>query len=149
MFYVKRHVNLKSLMNCELILKIKSLGKVFFNVIFNQKNIFKPYIMGALMKRRPNNLTTNNRNVQVKTSQPKVFLFKTKLKDRSTWVAQSVKPSTSAQVMIFWFLSQTPTRLCNDSMEPVWDSLSLPLSLGPSPTCVHVCMLALSLAPKT
>lgn len=31
----KGHINLISLLNCELILKIKSLGKVFVSIIFN------------------------------------------------------------------------------------------------------------------
>ena len=63
-----------------------------------------------------------------------------------TWVAQSVKCLTSAQVMISLFMSSSPTFvsvLTTQSLEPASDSVSL-FSLCPSPTCT----LSLSLSQK-
>ena len=55
---------------------------------------------------------------------------------RGAGVAQSVKPPTSAQVMILWFMNSSPTSgsvLTAQSLEPASDSvspsLSAPLSL--------------------
>ena len=53
---------------------------------------------------------------------------------RGAWVAQSVKPPTSAQVMISWFVGSSPATgsgLTAQSMEPA--SHSAPFSLCPSP----------------
>ena len=61
------------------------------------------------------------------------------------WVAQSVKCPTSAQVMISWFASLSPTSgsvLIAQSLEPALDSVSP--SLCPSPACA----LSLSLKNK-
>ena len=52
---------------------------------------------------------------------------------RGTWVTQSVKQPTSAQVMISWFVGSSPTLgsvLTAHSLEPVSDSFSLSLSLS-------------------
>ena len=53
-----------------------------------------------------------------------------------TWVAQSVRCPTLAQVMISWFMSSSPASgsvLTAWSLEPASDSVSL--SLCPSPAC--------------
>ena len=59
-----------------------------------------------------------------------------------TWVAQSVKHPTSAQVMISWFVGLSPALgsvLTAQSLEPVSDSVSPPLSLHPPPMlCLSV-----------
>ena len=55
-----------------------------------------------------------------------------------SWVAQSVERLTSAQVMISWFVSSSPTSgsmLTVQSLEPALDSLSPSLSLYSSPAC--------------
>ena len=55
-------------------------------------------------------------------------------------VAQSVKHPTSAQVMITWFVSLSPTSgsvLTAQSLEPALDSVSPSLS-APSPLCLSV-----------
>ena len=57
-----------------------------------------------------------------------------KLTNRGTWVAQSVKRPTSAQVMISQFLSSTSTLssvLTAQSLEPASDSVSLSFSALP------------------
>ena len=57
--------------------------------------------------------------------------------NRGTWVAQSVKHPTSAQVMISWFVSLSPASgsvLTAQSPEPVSDSVSPSLSAPPSLT---------------
>ena len=55
--------------------------------------------------------------------------------DRSgTWVAQSVKRPTSAQVMIFQFVCSSPasgSAVTSGSLEPAWDSVSPSLSAPP------------------
>ena len=59
------------------------------------------------------------------------------------WVAQSVKRPTSAQVMISWFVGSSPVSgsvLTAQSLEPVSDSVSPPLSAPP------LLMLCLSLS---
>ena len=64
---------------------------------------------------------------------------------RGTWVAQSVKRPTSAQVMISWSVGSSPASgsvLTAQSLEPVSDSVSPPLS-DPPPF-----MLCLSLSQK-
>ena len=51
-----------------------------------------------------------------------------------TWVAQSVKHPTSAQVMISWFLSSNPASgsvLIAESLEPASNSVSPSLSVPP------------------
>ena len=63
--------------------------------------------------------------------------------NRGTWVAQSVKHPTSAQVMISWFVSLSPASgsvLTAQSLQPASDSVSPPLSTPP------VLMLCLSLS---
>ena len=45
-----------------------------------------------------------------------------------TWVSQSVKCPTLAQIMISWFMSLSSV-LTAQSLEPASDSVSLPLSL--------------------
>ena len=60
--------------------------------------------------------------------------------NRGAWVAQSVKRPASAQVMISRFVSLSPISgsvLTARSLEPASDyvSLSLSLSLCPSPAC--------------
>ena len=73
-----------------------------------------------------------------------VFNFKIK-QQMGTWVAQSVKPPTSAQVMISQFVSSSPTSgsvLAVWSLEPVSDSVSPSLSAPP------LLMLCLSLKNK-
>ena len=53
---------------------------------------------------------------------------------RGAWVAQSVKQPTSAQVMISWFVSSSPTSgsvLTAQSLEPTSDSVSPSLSAHP------------------
>ena len=60
-----------------------------------------------------------------------------KFLSEGTWVAQSVKRPTSAQVMISWFMSWSPASgsvLTAQSLEPALDSVSSSLSLCPSPT---------------
>ena len=60
-----------------------------------------------------------------------------------TWVAQSVEHPTSAQVMISWFVSSSPTSgsvLTAQSLEPAMDSVSH--SFCPSPT--HALSLSLN-----
>ena len=50
------------------------------------------------------------------------------------WVAQSVKRLTSAQVMILWFVSSSPTLgsvLTAQSLEPASDSVTPSLSAPP------------------
>ena len=54
---------------------------------------------------------------------------------RGTWVAQSVKRSTSAQVMISWFVSLSPASGSVLSAGGLLWILCLPLSLCPSPAC--------------
>ena len=59
------------------------------------------------------------------------------------WVAQSVKRPTSAQVMISWPMSSSPTSgsvLTAQSLEPASDSVSLSLHSSP----VHAVSLPLS-----
>ena len=75
---------------------------------------------------------------------------------RGAWVAQSVKHSTSAQVMISQFMRLSPTLgsvLATWSLEPALDSLSLSLSLFLSlslcPSPVHAVSLSLSKINKT
>ena len=75
----------------------------------------------------------------------KVAGFKTSYY-RGTWVAQSVKHLTSAQVMISWFMNSSHalgSGLTAGSLEPALDSVSPSLSLS-SPTC----SLSLSLKNK-
>ena len=53
---------------------------------------------------------------------------------KGTWVAQSVKLPTSAQVMILWLMSSSPTSgsvLTAWSLEPALDSVSPSLSAPP------------------
>ena len=62
-----------------------------------------------------------------------------------TWVAQSGKRLTSAQVMILWFVSSSPASgfvLRAQSLDPVSDSVSPSLSAPP------LFMLCLSLSQK-
>ena len=70
---------------------------------------------------------------------------------RGTWVAQSVKRPTSAQVMNSWFVSSNPTSgsvLTAQSLEPASDSLSPSLSaLPPLALCLSL-SLSLSLSLK-
>ena len=64
---------------------------------------------------------------------------------RGSWVAQSVKRLTSAQVMISWFVGLSPASgsvLIAQNLEPVLSSVSLSLS-APSPLT-----LCLSLSQK-
>ena len=64
-----------------------------------------------------------------------------------TWVAQSAKHPTSAQVMISWFMSLSPTSgsvLTAQSLEPASDSVSPSLSAPP----LLVRVLSLSLKNK-
>ena len=47
----------------------------------------------------------------------------------------SVQLLIFVQVMILWFVNSSPMfQLCADSVEPAWDSLSLPLSALPNPS---------------
>ena len=58
-----------------------------------------------------------------------------KIKNRGTWVAQSVKHPTLAQVMISWSVSSSPALGCvptAQSLEPASDSVSPSLSALPS-----------------
>ena len=62
-----------------------------------------------------------------------IFLIKFKRNSRGSWVAQPVKRPTSAQVMISWFVSSSPTSgsvLTTQSLKPALDSC-LPLSAPP------------------
>ena len=64
-------------------------------------------------------------------------------KKRGAWVAQPVKPPTSAQVMIPWFMGLSPVLtsvLIAQSLEPALDSVSPSLSVLP------LLMLSLSLS---
>ena len=64
-------------------------------------------------------------------SVPVVLLKK---KSRDTWVAQSVKHLTSAQVVISWFVSSSPmlgSVLTAQSLEPASNSVSPSLSIPP------------------
>ena len=64
---------------------------------------------------------------------------------RGTWVAQSVKRPASAQVMISWLMSSSPTSgsvLTAQSLEPASDSVSPSLSAPP------LLVLCLSLSQK-
>ena len=66
---------------------------------------------------------------------------------RATWVAQLVKRPISAQVMIYWFVSSSPTLgsvLTVQSLEPASDSVSPCLSAPPQ----LVLCLCLSLSQK-
>ena len=61
---------------------------------------------------------------------------------RGTWVAQSFKRLTSAQVMTSWFMSSSPASgsvLTAQSLEPASDSVSPSLS-GPSPLELCLCL---------
>ena len=67
------------------------------------------------------------------------------MKKGGTWVAQSVEYPTSAQVIIWWFVSSSPASgsvLKDWSMEPASDSVSLSLCLSPT----HILSLSLSLS---
>ena len=60
-----------------------------------------------------------------------------------TWVTQSVKHPTSAQVMISRLVSLSPIGLCADSSEPeACFGFSVSLSLHPSPS--HALSMSLS-----
>ena len=64
--------------------------------------------------------------------------------NRASWVAQSVKCHTLAQVMISWFLTSNPSSgsvPTAQSLKPTLDSVSPSLSL-PSPA--HTLFLSLS-----
>ena len=64
---------------------------------------------------------------------------------RGTWVAQSVKRLISAQVMISWLVSSSPTSgsvLTAQILEPVSDSVSPSLCPSPAPA------LSLSVSQK-
>ena len=63
--------------------------------------------------------------------------------NRGNWVAQSVKRPTSAQVMISWSVSSSPTSgfmLKAQSPEPVSDSVSPSLSDPPHSRSVSLCL---------
>ena len=85
--------------------------------------------------------------MQEKT-RPTIICLKEKLpeeKMRGGWVAQSVKPPTSAQVMISRFMSSSPASgsvLTAQSLEPASDSVFPPLCLYPT------CALSLSVKNK-
>ena len=66
------------------------------------------------------------------TQHGEIYVFKCPF--WGAWVAQSVKHLTSAQVMISWFVSSSPTWgsvLTAQSLEPVSDSVSPSLSAPP------------------
>ena len=70
-----------------------------------------------------------------------------------TWVAQSVKCLTSAQVLISWSVSSSPASgsvLTAQSLEPVSDSVSpsLSLSLSLCPSTAHALSLSVSVKNK-
>ena len=68
-----------------------------------------------------------------------------KMRAKGTWVVQSVKRLTSAQVMILWPVSWSPgsgSVLTAQSLEPASDSVSPSLSVPP------LLMLYLSLSLK-
>ena len=67
-----------------------------------------------------------------------------------SWVTQSVKHPTLAQVMISLFRELKPRcRLHADSVEPTWDILSLPLPLSLCPLWDSLSLpLPHSLAPS-
>ena len=68
---------------------------------------------------------------------------------QGTWVAQSVKPLTSAWVMILQFVGSSPLSgsvLTAQSLEPVLDSVSPSLSVS-APPLLTLC-LSLSLKNK-
>ena len=70
------------------------------------------------------------------------FYFKI-IQERGTWVVQSVKRPTSAQVTISWFMRLSPTSGCvltARSLEPASDSVS--------PSLPIPCFLSLSLLQK-
>ena len=78
-------------------------------------------------------------------SQPEAAIFSFKVNHRGAWVAQSVKHlsldfSSGHDLTVRGI--KPHVRLCTDSAEPAWNSLSLLLSL-PLP---HSCSLALSLS---
>ena len=65
---------------------------------------------------------------------PYILLKKKKSSIWGAWVAQSVKPPTSAQVMISWPVSSSPASgsvLTAQSLEPASDSVSPHLSAPP------------------
>ena len=69
-------------------------------------------------------------------------------KDQGSWVAQSVKPLTSAQVMISQFVGWSPASgsvLTGQSLDPALDSMSPSLSLPLPPLRLS---LSLSLESK-
>ena len=62
---------------------------------------------------------------------------------RDTWVAQSVKRPTSAQVRVSWFMSSSPTLgsvLTAQSLEPASDSVS-PSLFAPPPLALGLSLL--------
>ena len=62
--------------------------------------------------------------------------------NRGSWVAQSVKRPTSAQVTILWSVSSSPalgSGLMAQSLEPASDSVSLSLSAPPRSCSVSLC----------
>ena len=70
---------------------------------------------------------------------------------RDTWVAQSVKRPTSAQVMISWFVGLSPVLgsvLTAQSLEPASDSVSPSLSAPPPLVLSFSLSLSLSLPQK-
>ena len=63
----------------------------------------------------------------------------------STWVAQSVKCPTLAQVMILQFVSSSPALLCTDSSEP-GAYLGFCVSSCLCPSHAHALSLSLSVS---
>ena len=66
---------------------------------------------------------------------------------RGAWVAQSVKPLTSAQVIVSQFMSSSPASgsvLTTQGLELPSDSVSPSLSLCPSPACARSLSLSVS-----
>ena len=61
-------------------------------------------------------------------------MYSEKYKTQGTWVAQSVKCQTSAQVTILWLMSSSPMSgsvLATQSLEPASASVSPSLSAPP------------------
>ena len=77
-------------------------------------------------------------------------MYLQKILFRNTWVAQSVKPPTpgfSSGHDLTVDGIKPHIRFCTESIEPVWDSLSLSLSFSAPPrlACALSCSLSFSL----
>ena len=108
--------------------------KQFFQIWFFQ-NDFIIHLVLLKCAQLTNYRCLNSKCVKLKVYQ--------KIKFGGTWVAQSVKCLTPAQVMISWFMSSSPASgsvLTAQNLEPASDSVS-PFLSAPPP-------LALCLSPS-